>query len=91
MKIFLFEGLVVGIIGTFFGCVIGYLLCWAQNTFHFFRLPPEIYFISTLPVLMQPTDFLFVSVAGVAICFFATLYPAKRAARLDPVEAIRYE
>jgi lipoprotein-releasing system permease protein len=91
MKIFMFEGLVVGIIGTLFGCAVGYLLCWAQNTFHFFQLPPEIYFISTLPVLMQPTDFLFVSTAGIAICFFATLYPAKRAARLDPVEAMRYE
>lgn len=91
MKIFMFEGLVVGIIGTCCGCLVGYLLCWAQNTFHFFQLPAEIYFISTLPVLMQPTDFFFVSIAGIAICFFATFYPAKRASRLDPVEAIRYE
>ena len=91
MKIFMFEGLVVGIIGTILGCSVGYFLCWAQDTFHFFQLPPEIYFISTLPILMQPLDFLFVSLAGIAICFFATLYPAKRAARLDPVESIRYE
>ena len=91
MKIFMFEGLVVGVIGTILGCIIGYLLCWAQDTFNFFQLPAEIYFISTLPILMQPSDFLFVSLAGVAICFVATVYPAKRASRLDPVEAIRYE
>jgi len=91
MKIFMFEGLVIGIMGTLLGCGIGYLLCWAQNTFHFFSLPPEVYFISTLPVLLKPTDFLFVSVAGIVICFVATIYPAKRAARLDPVEAMRYE
>lgn len=91
MKIFMFEGLVVGLIGTILGCLVGYLLCWAQSSFHLFRLPPEIYFINTLPVLMQPADFLFVSLAGVTICFLATFYPAKRAARLDPVEAIRYE
>jgi lipoprotein-releasing system permease protein len=91
MKIFMFEGLVVGVVGTILGCLVGYLLCWAQDTFRFFQLPPEVYFISTLPILMEPTDFLFVSIAGVAICFVATLYPAKRASRLDPVEAIRYE
>lgn len=89
--IFLYEGVVVGVIGTLLGCLIGYGLCWAQIKYEFFKLPGDVYFISTLPVRMQVTDFLFISGASIVICLISALYPAMRASKLVPVDAIRYE
>jgi len=91
MRIFMFEGLVVGIIGTALGSALGFILCWVQETFKVISLPAEIYFISSLPIDMRAFDFILVAFAAVGITFLATLYPAKRAADLAPVEAIRYE
>jgi len=91
MRIFMFEGLLVGLVGTLLGCLVGYLICWAQETFHFFSLPAEIYFINTLPVEMKVLDFVKVAAAAMTLCFLATVYPARKAAKLVPVDAIRYE
>jgi lipoprotein-releasing system permease protein len=91
MKIFMFEGLVVGIAGVVLGTACGYLLCWIQKTFNLVSLPAEIYFINSLPVDMRPLDFITVAVAAMLLTFLATVYPARRAAQLSPVEAIRYE
>lgn len=91
MRIFMFEGLVVGVVGTILGSILGFSLCWVQETFKVISLPPEIYFINSLPIDMRPWDFILVSIAALGITFVATLYPAKRAAALTPVEAIRYE
>jgi len=91
MKIFMFEGLVVGAVGTILGSAFGYLLCWVQRSFNIISFPPEIYFISYLPVDMRPLDFILVASAAMLLTFLATVYPARRAAQLSPVEAIRYE
>jgi len=91
MRIFMFEGLLVGLTGTLMGCLGGYLICWAQETFHFFSLPAEIYFINTLPIEMRLFDFIKVAAAAMTLCFLATVYPARKAAKLVPVDAIRYE
>ncbi|MBN2102535.1 ABC transporter permease [bacterium] len=91
MRIFLFEGLVVGIFGTILGELIGFGLCWAQQTYHFISLPGDVYFLSTLPVRMQPVDFIAIGIAAIGLCLLAAVYPARRAASLDPVKAIRYE
>jgi lipoprotein-releasing system permease protein len=91
MKIFMFEGLVAGVVGTILGSFLGFILCWIQKTFKIVSLPPEIYFIATLPIDMRFFDFLIVALAALGITFLATLYPASRAAQMLPVEAIRYE
>lgn len=91
LKIFVFEGLVAGVLGTVLGCILGYVVCWAQLEYQFFSLPPDVYIINSLPILMKGRDFLMISLAAVAICFLATIYPARKASKLDPVEAIRYE
>jgi len=90
-RIFLYEGIVVGVIGTLFGFVIGYVLCWAQLKYRFFSLPGDVYFINVLPVKMEVLDFAFIGMASVLICLLAAVYPAKKASSLIPVEAIRYE
>ncbi len=90
-RIFTFEGLVVGVIGTTLGCVIGYAVCWAQVTYKFFALPSDIYIINWLPVIMKWSDFALISLAAVGISFIASVYPAQKAAKLDSVTAIRYE
>ncbi|MCI0532069.1 MAG: FtsX-like permease family protein, partial [candidate division Zixibacteria bacterium] len=91
MKIFMFKGLAVGLVGTVLGIGAGFILCWLQKTFDVISLPSEIYFISSLPVDMRVLDFILVGVASVGIAFLATIYPAKKAAGLNPVEAIRFE
>lgn len=91
MKIFMFKGLAVGLVGTVLGIGVGFTLCWLQKTFDIISLPSEIYFISSLPVDMRVLDFVLVGVASVGIAFLATIYPAKKAAGLNPVEAIRFE
>jgi lipoprotein-releasing system permease protein len=91
MRIFVYQGAVAGVIGAVLGLIIGYCLCWAQIKFKFFSLPPDVYIISALPILMRPWDFVFIAGAALLLSFTATIYPAYRAARLDPVQAIRYE
>lgn len=78
MKIFMFKGLAVGLVGTVLGIGVGFTLCWLQKTFDIISLPSEIYFISSLPVDMRVLDFVLVGVASVGIAFLATIYPAKR-------------
>lgn len=91
MKIFVYQGIISGIIGTVLGCVVGYALCWSQLEYRWFSLPSDIYFINALPVEMKVLDFVLIALAGIFLCFIATLYPSKKAAKLDPVQAIRYE
>lgn len=91
MKIFVFQGIISGIMGTILGCMIGYVLCWSQLKYRWFSLPSDIYFINALPIEMKILDFVLIAFAGVFICFIATIYPSRRAAKLDPVQAIRYE
>lgn len=91
MRIFLLQGTLVGLAGTSLGLVCGWAVSDALGRYKLLRLPGEIYFIDTLPVKIAWTDFAFVAAAAVALCFLASLYPAWRAARLAPVESIRYE
>ncbi len=90
-NIFTYQGLIVGFFGTLCGNIIGYALCWAQYKYRFFSLPMDVYIIDWLPILMKWTDAIFISVAAILITYGASVYPAVRASKLDPVQSIRYE
>jgi len=91
MRIFLLQGTLVGVGGTALGLIVGLAVSFALGHYKLLHLPGEIYFIDTLPVKIEWTDFVLVGVAATVLCFLASLYPAWRAARLAPVESIRYE
>jgi lipoprotein-releasing system permease protein len=78
-------------VGTALGLLGGYVLCKLLATYKFVQLPPDVYYISTLPVKMDALDVTLTALAAIAISLVATLYPAWQASRLEPAEAIRYE
>ncbi|MFH1980571.1 MAG: lipoprotein-releasing ABC transporter permease subunit [Pseudomonadota bacterium] len=89
-RIFIFKGMAIGAVGILMGGCGGLILCTLLSHYQFIELPSDVYYISKLPVLLQWMDVALIAVSALAICFLATLYPARQAARLDPVEAIRY-
>jgi lipoprotein-releasing system permease protein len=91
MAIFMFQGLLVGLVGTLAGLFSGLGLCHLLAKYKFIRLPADVYYISTLPVRVEMVDVVFVTLAAVLISFVATLYPSWHASHLNPVEALRYE
>lgn len=90
MKIFIIQGTLLGGIGTLCGTILGYLLCWIQETFEVVSLPSEIYFISSLPIDMRWHEFVIIAGASILISYLATLYPSRRAAQLYPAEILRH-
>ncbi len=91
MSIFIFQGLFVGLIGTLFGLISGSFLCHLLARYKFIKLPPDVYYISTLPVRIEPLDIVLIASAAILISFLATIFPSWQASKLNPVEALRYE
>jgi lipoprotein-releasing system permease protein len=88
--IFLWKGLIIGASGTLAGTVAGWGVCAALQRYGI-PLPPDVFYVSTVPVRMHAVHFLTVLTASLAICLLASVYPARRAAKLAPVDIIRYE
>jgi lipoprotein-releasing system permease protein len=91
MRIFMLDGLVIGVVGTVLGIMGGSVLCFLLKRYQFVKLPSDVYYISTLPVRVQVLDVVLIALSAIAISFLATLYPSYQASKLDPAAAIRYE
>jgi lipoprotein-releasing system permease protein len=91
MAIFVLQGLIVGFVGTFIGLLLGLGICASIARFKFIHLPADVYYIAALPVKVDWMEVLMITAASLTISLLATLYPAWRAAQLNPVEALRYE
>jgi lipoprotein-releasing system permease protein len=89
-KIFLFKGCLIGVVGTTLGVLFGLLVCGLIAQYEF-ALPDGMFLISTVPVRIYWSNFLLVAIASLLVCLFASIYPSRQAAKLDPVEIIRYE
>ncbi|MFO7860904.1 MAG: lipoprotein-releasing ABC transporter permease subunit [Desulfosalsimonas sp.] len=89
-KIFVFNGLVIGAIGTALGTALGLTGCFLLQHYQFVQLPGDVYYFTTLPVEVRWTDVAIIVSAALGICLGATLYPAGKASRLNPVEALRH-
>jgi len=90
-RVFLAQGMVIGVVGTMAGLVIGLLAGYLIGEGKLIRLDPVIYFIDHLPVTIEPFNVILIVLASVGVAALATIYPALQAARLYPVEAIRHE
>ncbi|GAK53711.1 lipoprotein releasing system, permease component [Candidatus Moduliflexus flocculans] len=91
MKLFVMQGLFIGLTGTCAGCLLGFIICRIADTYHLIRLEGGVYYLNYLPFRIMPLDFTLVAVSSLVICFFATIYPARQAAKLDPAVALRCE
>jgi lipoprotein-releasing system permease protein len=95
MKIFIIDGFIIGLIGTILGLIGGYGICILLQKSSFVqslvKLPPDVYYISRLPVKIESFDIIAVTVSAVLISFLATVYPSWKASKLDPTSVLRYE
>ena len=85
------QGVMIGALGSAIGVILGTAISFLLDRYQMIKLNPEVYFLDHLPLTIQRQDLLFVGVSALMVSFLATLYPAFRAARLDPVEAIRHD
>jgi lipoprotein-releasing system permease protein len=90
-RIFVLQGLIIGLIGTLAGALGGIALIYVLDRFQLIRVPIDVYQIAYVPFKLELLDAAVVLAAAVLICFVATIYPSRQAARLDPAQALRYQ
>jgi lipoprotein-releasing system permease protein len=90
-RVFFYQGALIGVLGTGLGVVLGLAWCWLANTFQLIKVPVDIYQISFVPFRLRYVDLLAIIGVTLAISFVSTLFPARRAAKVDPVVALKYE
>ncbi len=90
-RVFIAQGVLIGVIGTAIGLVVGYAISWAGGHYHFISLSPEVYSIDYVPFAPRLMDGVIVALVSIGISFVATIYPSWSAARILPAEALRYE
>ena len=81
--------MIIGIAGTILGIILGTGICYIQQTYQVISLPSDVYFISAMPIKMQLTDFIIITVVSLILTFISTIYPAYQASKLPPAETIR--
>ncbi|MFA5405539.1 MAG: ABC transporter permease [Ignavibacteria bacterium] len=89
MKIFLFDGIIIGLIGIIIGNALGLGLCLAELKYKFFKLP-EIYYMKNVPILLQTDNIILISCITILLVFLATIIPAYLASKFDPVKSLRF-
>jgi len=90
-KIFMLQGIIIGVVGTALGYALGLGLALALEKYQFIKIPGDVYPMDHLPVRLDWPDMIIIGVTALALCFLATMYPARQAARLSPVEALRHD
>jgi lipoprotein-releasing system permease protein len=90
-RIFMLQGLVIGLIGTTAGALFGWIVIFVADRYKRVSVPLDVYQISHVPFRLEPLDFLVVVFSAIVICFLATIYPSRQAAKLDPAQALRYQ
>lgn len=91
MLIFLLQGVIIGVLGTLAGAIAGVIVSDLLDRYRVVSIPGDVYQITYLPFRVQPLDLTLVVIGAIVVCFIATLYPSRQAARLDPAQALRYE
>ncbi len=91
MRVFVAEGLTIGVCGALLGTLVGYTLLEIQTHFQIIKLPSDVYYISTLPMKIDHLDVFLIAAVTILLCLLSTLYPSYKASTIDPVETLRYE
>ena len=90
VRVFLKQGMLIGIVGTLLGNLIALLLCWLELRYRFFPLPSGIYFMTHVPIDLSVLNFLSVTIAALGMSFIASWIPSRLSATMDPIKLIRF-